>query len=346
MGVTININGLSLVHKCSGGVSRATLPDVCKTPPNAAPVPYPNTSFSKTLAKGTTTVKVDGGNMAAVRGSEFSTSIGDEPGTLGGVKSGVNMKESTWLTFSFDVFLDGRSACRLTDKKLQNHCNTVDAAGISQANLTDPVLKLLCDIFCEAREKGKGKKGFHYSGEAKKLASSEKYASRLDDLATAGKKLVPEKSFLVAVEKGAIKGRKIYTLKAIESRLKRKAAKDAALKVGKGYVGKKVVGKVASKFVPVLGWASAAADGIDIISTGIDLYKAAMGAYDHVMIRPDVGQLGQLGPDGELTEIYDYKFDDPTTGYQDTVGDDQAKLYQNKTGKEPKIINQELCKCD
>jgi hypothetical protein len=32
MSVTININGLSLIHKDSGGVSSATLPDVCVTP--------------------------------------------------------------------------------------------------------------------------------------------------------------------------------------------------------------------------------------------------------------------------------------------------------------------------
>jgi hypothetical protein len=39
------------------------------------------------------------------------------------------MKESTWILYSFDVKIDGKNACRLTDKKFQNHENTVDLAG-------------------------------------------------------------------------------------------------------------------------------------------------------------------------------------------------------------------------
>ncbi len=130
LAVTININGLTLAHKGDGGgISVATVPDVCKTPPTPVPVPYPNISKATDLAKGTTTVKVDGGNMAANKGSEFSKSSGDEAGTVGGVKSGTNMAESTWLSFSMDVFLEGKNACRLTDKKLMNHGNTVNMGG-------------------------------------------------------------------------------------------------------------------------------------------------------------------------------------------------------------------------
>ena len=36
------------------------------------PIPYPNISQSATLAKGTTTVKADGGMMIAIKGSEGS----------------------------------------------------------------------------------------------------------------------------------------------------------------------------------------------------------------------------------------------------------------------------------
>jgi hypothetical protein len=134
MGVTINVNGLSLVHKGSGGVAMATVPDVCKTPSpgGPVPVPYPNIARSASLAKGSTTVKVDGGNSAANKGSEFSASSGDEAGTLGGVKSGVNMKEATWLTYSMDVKIEGKNAARLTDKMLMNHGNTVCLAGEGQ----------------------------------------------------------------------------------------------------------------------------------------------------------------------------------------------------------------------
>ncbi|CDS48443.1 hypothetical protein [Polaromonas sp. CG9_12] len=136
MPVTVKVNGTanSLVHKGSNGISVATIPDVCKTPSPAGPVPlpYPNMSQSATLAKGTTTVKADGGMMIAIKGSEFSLSNGDNPGVAGGVKSSTFMKESTWILYSFDVKMDGENACRLTDKKFQNHENTVDLAGTLQ----------------------------------------------------------------------------------------------------------------------------------------------------------------------------------------------------------------------
>jgi len=133
MPVTIKVNGSmnSLVHKGSNHISMATVPDVCKTPTPGGPVPmpYPNVSMSSTLAKGTTTVKADGGMMIAIKGSEFSMSNGDQPGTVGGVKSNTFIKESTWILYSFDVKMDGEGACRLSDKKFQNHENTADLGG-------------------------------------------------------------------------------------------------------------------------------------------------------------------------------------------------------------------------
>ena len=133
MSVTIKVNGVanSLVHKGSNAISAATIPDVCKTPSPGGPVPipYPNISQSNTLAKGSTTVKGDGGMMIAIKGSEFSLSNGDNAGVAGGVKSSTFMKESTWILYSFDVKIDGKNACRLSDKMFQNHENTVDLAG-------------------------------------------------------------------------------------------------------------------------------------------------------------------------------------------------------------------------
>ena len=174
MPVTIKVNGAvnSLVHKGSNGVSAATIPDVCKTPTPGGPVPmpYPNISQSATLAKGTTTVKADGGMMIAIKGSEFSLSNGDEPGVAGGVKSSTFIKESTWILYSFDVKMDGENACRLTDKKFQNHENTADLAGVLQAPVaaqlglgTDEtaVADCLCGAFCDKLKKGfkKGPRG-------------------------------------------------------------------------------------------------------------------------------------------------------------------------------------------
>ncbi|WP_437293137.1 DUF4150 domain-containing protein [Sorangium sp. So ce426] len=131
MPVTINVNGLSLCHRGSDGISVATAPDVCLTPPGV-PVPYPNIAYSADLAGGTGTVFADGGNSIAHRPSIFATSTGDEPGTMGGVVSGTFMKEASWLTFSADVKIEGHAACRLTDKMLHNHGNTFNCAGEQQ----------------------------------------------------------------------------------------------------------------------------------------------------------------------------------------------------------------------
>jgi uncharacterized Zn-binding protein involved in type VI secretion len=131
MPVTINVNGLSLVHRASMGISMATIPDVCKTPTpgGPVPVPYPNISTSSTLMLGTMTVTVDGGQMAAIQGSQYSLSSGDEPGTLGGVVSQVFKMESTWITSSFTAKMEGKGCCRLTDKKFHNKQNTVNMMG-------------------------------------------------------------------------------------------------------------------------------------------------------------------------------------------------------------------------
>jgi hypothetical protein len=127
MPVTVSINMLMLSHKAANGIAAATIPDVCKTPSPGGPVPipYPNIAMSDSLDKGTTTVSADGGNMCANKGSEYSRSNGDEPGTAGGVKSNVNMKEAAWITTSMDVKLEGKGAARLSDKMTSNHENTV-----------------------------------------------------------------------------------------------------------------------------------------------------------------------------------------------------------------------------
>ena len=153
MPVTININNLTLCHKGSNGISTATIPDVCKTPSPGGPVPipYPNIAMSSDLMKGTTTIKADGGMMCANFGSEFFKSTGDEPGTVGGVASSTFIKEATWITFSFDVKLEGKGACRLTDKMFMNHNNTFCCAGEFQKALVKALGDALkaCDLLWE-----------------------------------------------------------------------------------------------------------------------------------------------------------------------------------------------------
>lgn len=150
MPVTININGLTLAHKGSQGWVHNTLPDVCKTPSKGKPIPYQNEAYSKDLAKGTTSVFADGGNMIANLGSEFAVSVFDEPGSMGGILSGTHMAEADWITHSFDVFFEGKPACRLTDKMFMNHRNTVSLCGEQQGFLSESEFHdWLCTMACE-----------------------------------------------------------------------------------------------------------------------------------------------------------------------------------------------------
>jgi uncharacterized Zn-binding protein involved in type VI secretion len=139
MPVTVNINGLSAVHQGSNGVAMATIPDVCNTPSAGGPIPipYPNVAMSSDLVSGTTTVMIDGCS-AAIQGCKFIKSTGDEAGVAGGVVSGVFAMEATFLSFSPTVTLDGKPACRLTDKMLMNKGNTVCMAGELQSPVPPP----------------------------------------------------------------------------------------------------------------------------------------------------------------------------------------------------------------
>jgi hypothetical protein len=157
MTITININDLTLCHKNSGGISTNTLPDVCKTPDKGVPIPYQNETYSKELVKGTTTCFADGGNMIANLGSELAVSVFDEPGSMGGVVSGTHKAEAEWITFSFDVFFEGKPACRLTDKLFMNHKNTVNMAGwhsqrdipIEDLEFYDELCEMACDCMAQ-----------------------------------------------------------------------------------------------------------------------------------------------------------------------------------------------------
>jgi hypothetical protein len=99
-------------------------PDVCKTPaaPSPLPIPYPNIGKSSDTSQGPTSVKTDG-KMPMVKGAKYSRSMGDEPGTLGGVISSVNMSFCEYLMYSFDVKFEGKNVCRLGDLLFHNKKN-------------------------------------------------------------------------------------------------------------------------------------------------------------------------------------------------------------------------------
>ncbi|MFT5717653.1 MAG: putative Zn-binding protein involved in type VI secretion [Oleiphilaceae bacterium] len=123
MGSTVHTNMMGVVHKGSGGMS-IVFPDVCKTPTPAGPIPipYPNIGKASDTSGGTTKVKVDG-EMAMVKGAKYAQSMGDEPGSAGGVVSGCNKGEVEFMLYSFDVKLEGKNACRMGDMMFHNKKN-------------------------------------------------------------------------------------------------------------------------------------------------------------------------------------------------------------------------------
>jgi hypothetical protein len=84
-------------------------------------------------------------------------STGDEPGSIGGVKSNVFKQASTWMLYSFDVKLDGQNACRFSDKMFHNNENTVNATGVIPVvvNVELDEVKMKCG---ELNQYGKQKK--------------------------------------------------------------------------------------------------------------------------------------------------------------------------------------------
>jgi len=317
MPVTINVNGLTLCHKASNGISMATVPDVCKTPSPGGPVPipYPNIAKSADLADGTTTITADGGNMCANYGSQFSMSTGDEAGTIGGVKSGVIKKEAVWITYSVDVKFEGKGACRLTDKMFQNATNTVDASGELQLALAQ-FNKLICPIICSVAERIKKGEKLPKGKSTWTQVINDEMKKHADELGKLGVKM--EKSVIVAAGKGAAG-------KWGRAALKRFGLKSLAKKAG-------------ANVIPVIGQAvSVALTVVDVTMTVVDTAKIAGELYDFMRFRPDFTITA--GGDSHFGEI---KLE--ATNDFDRPGQGEARRALNG-GQEVRPINETSCGC-
>ena len=123
MAQTVFANGRGIAHKNSSTMN-FVFPDVCKTPTTGGPVPipYPNIAQSSDAANGPTSVTIDGA-MPMVQGAIYSKTAGDEAGSAGGVVSGMNRAEAEFMTYSFDVKIEGKGAGRLGDMLLHNKKN-------------------------------------------------------------------------------------------------------------------------------------------------------------------------------------------------------------------------------
>lgn len=94
------------------------IPDVCKTPmgPNMVPVPYPivaNLSDSLEVAKH---VRFNGDPAFLLSESIVTTVTGNEPGTGGGMKSGVNKGKVRATTASGSVRVEKKFVVRHGDE--------------------------------------------------------------------------------------------------------------------------------------------------------------------------------------------------------------------------------------
>jgi uncharacterized Zn-binding protein involved in type VI secretion len=123
----VGANGQSIVTQKSGG-KLFTGPDVCKTPSPGGPIPipYPNIAMSSDLATGSKKVKING-VPACLKGSNFSKSMGDQAGAVGGVISGKTGGMAEPTSYSFDVKIEGKNAVRNLDLFQSNQKNTPPA---------------------------------------------------------------------------------------------------------------------------------------------------------------------------------------------------------------------------
>ena len=139
MPVTVGVNFLTVVHKTSNGITIA-FPDICLTPAPPAPpipIPYPNIAMSQDTAQGSSSVMADG-NPICLANSNFSRSTGDEAGTNKGVASGTNMGKAEFISYSFDVKVEGKGVARALDLMLHNNKNTPPFPLIQPSLITVP----------------------------------------------------------------------------------------------------------------------------------------------------------------------------------------------------------------
>ncbi|MFO0613166.1 MAG: DUF4150 domain-containing protein [Polyangiaceae bacterium] len=153
MAVTVTANDRTVVHRGSDGTGYA-FPDVCRTPPADLPVAYPNAIYSIDAEGTCASVFCDGYAVMNAK-SFFARSYLDEPGTGGGIFSGVNMGKGSFSTSSPDVFFEGAPAPRHLDKTKHNHGSPWNAVSVLlQISELLSIEAKLCLILCFCNEPG------------------------------------------------------------------------------------------------------------------------------------------------------------------------------------------------
>jgi hypothetical protein len=115
---------MSMPASTTGGGQCFAMPDVCKTPTPAGPVPipYPNIGMVAQAVKTSTKVMFVS-KPVVVENSEIPMSQGDEAGTAGGVVSGRNMDKIVFKKGSSKVLIEGKGCVYLTAMTGHNGAN-------------------------------------------------------------------------------------------------------------------------------------------------------------------------------------------------------------------------------
>ena len=118
-----------------GGTGVSGPPDVCKTPTPGGPVPIPYVNmFQNSDADVSTVAKkvLIVGAMSLTIKSKIIVSSGDEPGTLGGVKSGTFMGPAKYQppSGSSKVKFEGQKALPMGAATKQNGVSNFNTVGI------------------------------------------------------------------------------------------------------------------------------------------------------------------------------------------------------------------------
>ncbi|MDI1483582.1 DUF4150 domain-containing protein [Polyangium sp. y55x31] len=154
MAATVSVNGRTVVHAGSEGVSTA-FPDACVMP-NGVVVPCFNTACSEDVVNCAETVFADGFPVAT-SASWFDSSTGNEA-TLGGVISGQIKGKASFVNYSTNVFVEGKPVPRNGDPMVHNHGSPPNAfsPALVQPDLAGGNEKtILCGVYCFCKDKGK-----------------------------------------------------------------------------------------------------------------------------------------------------------------------------------------------
>lgn len=107
----------------AGGMDLAPC-DVCKTPPFATPIPYPNMANGPEAIPNVPHIIYVGGPVHNLN-TIIPVTHNDEPGSMGGVASGTIAALSRHVTGANKIIIQGAPITRMTSVNLPNLQNTI-----------------------------------------------------------------------------------------------------------------------------------------------------------------------------------------------------------------------------